>query len=63
MLVLTRQKNEDIFIEVGDQRLTLRIIEIRGDKIRLGFDAPISSRSTGAKSTNRSRRKIAPPHG
>ncbi|QDT64465.1 carbon storage regulator CsrA [Calycomorphotria hydatis] len=37
MLVLSRKKDEKIII--GDQ-ITLMVIEIRGDKVRLGIDAP-----------------------
>lgn len=37
MLVLSRKKEEKIII--GDQ-ITVVVIEIRGDKVRLGIDAP-----------------------
>ena len=37
MLVLSRKKDEKIII--GD-RITVMVIEIRGDKVRLGIDAP-----------------------
>jgi carbon storage regulator len=37
MLVLSRKKDESIVI---DQRITITILEVRGDKIRLGIDAP-----------------------
>lgn len=37
MLVLTRRKNEKIII--GDN-ITLVVVEIRGDKVRLGIEAP-----------------------
>jgi carbon storage regulator len=37
MLVLSRKKNESIVI---GGIVTLTVIEIRGDKIRLGIDAP-----------------------
>jgi carbon storage regulator len=37
MLVLTRRKNESIVI--GDV-ITVVVVEIRGDKIRLGIEAP-----------------------
>jgi len=37
MLVLSRKKDEKIVI--GDS-ITLMVIEIRGDKVRLGIEAP-----------------------
>jgi carbon storage regulator len=39
MLVLSRKKNECVRIEGG---ITVHVIEIRGDKVRLGIDAPKS---------------------
>ena len=42
MLVLSRKKNECIDIEGGAAHggVTITIVEIRGDKCRLGIDAP-----------------------
>ena len=37
MLVLSRKKNETIMI--GDD-IVLTVVDIRGDKVRLGIDAP-----------------------
>lgn len=37
MLCLSRKKNESVMI--GDN-IRVSVIEIRGDKVRLGFDAP-----------------------
>jgi len=37
MLVLSRKKNESIII---NDNIIVTVIEIRGDKVRLGFDAP-----------------------
>lgn len=37
MLVLSRKKNESIII---DQEIRITIVEIRGDKVRLGIEAP-----------------------
>lgn len=37
MLVLSRKKNESIII---NDNITVTIVEIRGDKVRLGIDAP-----------------------
>ena len=37
MLVLSRKRDESIVID-GD--ITITVVEIRGDKVRLGIDAP-----------------------
>lgn len=37
MLVLSRKKNESIII--GDN-ITIAVVEIKGDKVRLGINAP-----------------------
>jgi carbon storage regulator len=40
MLVLSRKKHEAVIITVGDQRIRVMPVDIRGDKVRLGFAAP-----------------------
>ena len=42
MLVLTRQKGQKIIIQLGGEKLVLSVFEIRGDKVKLAFDAPES---------------------
>lgn len=42
MLVLSRFRNERIIIGRGKQRITVMVIDIRGDKVRLGVEAPKS---------------------
>ena len=37
MLVLSRKKNESIVI---DDDITIVVVDIRGDKVRLGIEAP-----------------------
>jgi carbon storage regulator len=37
MLVLTRKRNESILIDGG---IKLTVVELRGDKVRIGIDAP-----------------------
>ena len=40
MLVLSRKKNESIIIELDGKIITVTVIDVRGDKIRLGVEAP-----------------------
>lgn len=37
MLVLSRKRNESIVV---DDNITIVVVEIRGDKVRLGVEAP-----------------------
>ena len=37
MLVLSRKKNESIIV---DDSIVITVVEIRGDKVRLGIEAP-----------------------
>jgi carbon storage regulator len=37
MLVLSRKKNESIVI---DETIVITVVDVRGDKVRLGIDAP-----------------------
>jgi len=37
MLVLSRKKNESIVI---DDNVVITVVEVRGDKVRLGIEAP-----------------------
>ncbi len=37
MLVLSRKKDESIVI---NDNIVITVVDIRGDKVRLGFDAP-----------------------
>lgn len=39
-LVLTRTKGQEVYCDAGGTRITVRIAEIRGDRIRLAFEAP-----------------------
>jgi carbon storage regulator CsrA len=40
VLVLSRKKDEDILIQTPEGRVvTIRVVEIVGDKVRLGFEA------------------------
>jgi carbon storage regulator len=40
MLVLSRHINERVVIGTPPNQVVVTLIEIRGDKIRLGFEAP-----------------------
>jgi carbon storage regulator len=39
MLVLSRKKDESIIIRCGLEKIVVKLVEIRGDKVRLGFTA------------------------
>lgn len=42
MLVLSRHRDESVILTApGMPRIRVTVVDIRGDKIRLGFDAPI----------------------
>lgn len=40
MLVLSRKKNEVIVIDVGDRKIEITVVELRGDRARIGIEAP-----------------------
>ncbi len=40
MLVLSRQRDESIIIGEGDDKVEITIVDVRGDKVRLGITAP-----------------------
>ena len=40
MLVLSRKKREQIIITGGGERIVIKVTEIRGDKVYIGFEAP-----------------------
>ena len=45
MLVLSRKKHEGVWITASNgDRIHVHVAEIRGDKIRLGFDGPLTVR-------------------
>jgi carbon storage regulator len=39
MLVLSRHLNEKILITAGDQVIVITLVDVRGEKVRLGIDA------------------------
>lgn len=40
MLVLSRKKDQEITIPFGDEVVRIFVVDIRGDKVRLGIEAP-----------------------
>lgn len=40
MLVLSRRQEESIVIGDGDSQVTVKVVAIQGDKVRLGIEAP-----------------------
>jgi carbon storage regulator len=63
MLVLSRHRNESIMI--GDD-ISITVIDIRGDKVRLGIEAPLDIPVHRQEVYNQIRREITkqlPPEG
>lgn len=44
MLVLSRQVDETLVIDTGEGLVEVTVVDIRGDKVRLGITAPNSMR-------------------
>ncbi len=42
MLVLTRKKNEQLMISLGNETVVVRVLEVVRDRVRLGIVAPLS---------------------
>ncbi len=40
MLVLSRKRDERLFITVGHQVIEVRVLKLDGHKVRLGIEAP-----------------------
>lgn len=40
MLVLTRRRNEQLVITLGDETVLVRVLEVARDRVRLGIVAP-----------------------
>lgn len=40
MLVLSRKKDQKVCVNVGGVRIDVTVVQIAGDKVRLGFIAP-----------------------
>jgi carbon storage regulator len=40
MLVLSRKKDEQIVITLGSEHVWVKVVEVRGDRVRLGIEAP-----------------------
>lgn len=40
MLILSRHKNEEIVVQVGETEVVVMVADIRGDKVRIGISAP-----------------------
>jgi carbon storage regulator len=40
MLKLSRKVGQTVVLETSDGPITLQVIEIRGQQVRIGFDAP-----------------------
>lgn len=67
MLVLSRYRDEVIVIgEDGPDQIRIAVVDIRGDKVRLGIEAPVSvpvNRLEVHEAINRERRLGIVPRG
>lgn len=36
-LVLSRKQHEQVYLDVGGERIVVTVVDLRGDKVRLGF--------------------------
>jgi carbon storage regulator len=43
MLVLSRKAGESLVLENGKDTITVAVVEVRGNKVRIGIDAPAST--------------------
>lgn len=39
-LILSRKKNQKTYLDTADGLIEVTVVDIRGDKVRLGFSAP-----------------------
>lgn len=63
MLVLTRQKNEEIVVTFPDgRRGIIGVVEIRGDKVRLGIEFPKDVEINRREVQNIIDKQKEPPH-
>ena len=40
MLVLTRKVDESVILDVGETQIVVKIVQVRGKQIRVGFECP-----------------------
>jgi len=40
MLILSRKVDKSVVVGEGDDTVTVTVVEIKGDKVRLGFEGP-----------------------
>ena len=40
MLVISRKREERVLVKIGGQKCWITVCDLRGDKVRMGFDAP-----------------------
>lgn len=59
MLVLTRRTGESLILDTGREEITVAVVQIRGDKVRIGIEAPDTTSVVRDELTGRPR----PGHG
>lgn len=60
MLVLSREKGEEIIITVGDTQIQMRVADLDRHRVRLGFNAPLSVVIDRRETHDRKQRQATP---
>lgn len=60
MLILSRKWHEAVHLKVGGILIRVSVVEICGDKVRLGFDAPEEVKICRPDANNKEPRERSP---
>ena len=60
MLCLTQKPGEEVTVTIGGETLTIKLLEVRGDKIRVGYSGPESIEVLRSNARCRERRRREP---
>lgn len=60
MLVLTQRPGEEVTVTIGGEKLTIKLLEVRGEKARVGYSGSESFEVLRANAICRQRRRREP---